>query len=73
MTEFIVQMIDLAWQSSSSAGVRNGLARCGRYVGLNLPVELEPPKPTLFRLGVFGVPDDVDDYFRALRSVSKEA
>jgi hypothetical protein len=73
MTEFIVQMIELAWQSSSNAGVRNGLARCGRYVGLNLLVEQEPPKPALFRLGVFGVPDDVDDYFRASRSLSKEA
>ncbi|XZE36337.1 hypothetical protein SH501x_001899 [Pirellulaceae bacterium SH501] len=72
MTEFIVQTIEMAWQSSSNAGVRNGLARCGRYVGLNLPVEPEPPTPALYRLGVFGVRDHVDDYFRVLRSFSNE-
>ena len=73
MRDFVAHTIDLAWRLSSNVGVRNGLAACGRYVGADYPMESVPPKPALFRLGVFGSPDDVDGYFRALRSASKEA
>ena len=71
MTKCVTHTIDLAWQLSSNPGVRNGLAACGRDVGAEYPVNPEPPKPDLFRLGVFGIPDDVDDYFRALRFVDR--
>ncbi|MCP4829608.1 MAG: hypothetical protein GY889_12125 [Proteobacteria bacterium] len=70
---FAAQMIDQAWQTSGNAGVRNGLAECARYVGAEYPLDPIPSKPTLFRLGVFGTPDDVDDYFRALKAANKEA
>jgi len=70
---FAAQMIDQAWQASANAGVRNGLAECARYVGAECPLDPVRLKPTLFRVGVFGTPDDVDDYFRALKAAGKEA
>lgn len=70
---FVAQMIDHAWHASTNAGVRNGLAECARYVGAEYPVDPVPPKPTLFRLGVFGTADDVDEYFRVLRLSQKKA
>lgn len=70
---FASQMIDQAWKASVNAGIRNGLAECARYVGAEYALDPVPPKPSLFRLGVFGTPDDVDDYFRTLKAANKEA
>jgi hypothetical protein len=38
--------------------VRNALAHCGKYVGLELPHEQEIAPAELFRIAVFGPPDD---------------
>ncbi len=60
---FVAKMIDVAWNSSTSPGVRNGLSICAQYVGCTYPMdpELTPSKP--IRLGVFGTQDDVNEYF----------
>ena len=70
---FVAEMIDQAWHASTNAGVRNGIAECARYIGAEYPADPVPPKPTLFRLGVFGTPDDVDEYFRVLKLSQKKA
>ena len=73
LRSFVAQMIDQAWNTSTNAGVRNGLAECARYIGAEYPADPLPPKPTLFRLGVLGTPDDVDEYFRVLKLSQKKA
>lgn len=65
-------MIDHAWHNSTNAGVRNGLAQCARYLGAEYPADSVASEPTLFRLGVFGTADDVDEYFRILRLLQNE-
>ena len=69
---FVAQMIDHAWHNSTNAGVRNGLAQCARYLGAEYPADSVASEPTLFRLGVFGTADDVDEYFRILRLSQNE-
>lgn len=70
---FVAEMIDLAWRKCTNAGVRNGLAECARYVGAEYPSDPVLPKPKVFRIGVFGSPEDVDEYFRILKGTQREA
>lgn len=61
LSKFVIAVLEIAWSIFATPGVRNGIANCGQYVGLNYPLEPEPQKPT--QLLVLGNPDDVADYF----------
>lgn len=60
---FVSSLVRLAWVSCQVAGVRDALAACGRYVGLNLPREPVPPTPELFRVAILGTPDARAEFF----------
>lgn len=64
---FVAAMIDQAWLASTNLYLRNGLAECARYIGVEYPLDPIPPKPTQIRLAVFGAPDEVKDYFRMFK------
>lgn len=70
---FVAKMIDQAWHRLTSPSVRNGLAECARYVGAEYAPDPVPTKPRLFRLGVFGTPDDIEEYFRVLKMAQRKA
>ncbi len=67
VSAFIASMIHAAWQACSDPGVRNGLADCGRYVGLDLPREPEAAPPKLFRVAVLGTTYNRADFFEKLQ------
>ncbi len=73
LCKFVAEMIDQAWRTCTNSGVRNGLAECARYIGVEYPLDPVLPKPKLFRIGVFGTAENVDDYFRILNSTQREA
>jgi hypothetical protein len=63
VSAFLSSLVQVAWESCRRAGVRNALAACGRYVGLDLPRESVPPVPELFRVAVLGMPEARAEYF----------
>jgi hypothetical protein len=65
VSRFVSTLLELAWGTFITAGIRNGIANCGRYIGLEYPLEPEPKKPE--QLLVLGNPDNVADYFEQLR------
>jgi hypothetical protein len=67
VSAFVSSLVRLAWESCRSAGVRNALAACGRYVGLDLPREPVPPAPELFCVAVLGTPDARAELFGLLK------
>lgn len=65
VSEFVRSVLEIAWNNFVTSRIRNGIANCGKYVGLSYPLEPEPPKPT--QLLVLGNPDDVSEYFELIR------
>ncbi|KYF77512.1 hypothetical protein BE20_56615 [Sorangium cellulosum] len=63
---FVSKLIRLAWESCSGPGVRNGLAACARYVGVNLPPEATPPAVARSRVLILGSSDDRADLLEQL-------
>ncbi|WP_437939264.1 hypothetical protein [Sorangium sp. So ce341] len=63
---FVSKLIRLAWESCSGPGVRNGLAACARYVGVNLPPEATPPAVARSRVVILGGSDDRADLLEQL-------
>jgi hypothetical protein len=63
----ISSLIQFAFAGANHDLIRNNLANCGRYVGLDLPIE-----KTMFdtskkmNIGVFGTPDDRADLIRRI-------
>ncbi|MCB0909967.1 MAG: hypothetical protein KDB63_22955 [Nocardioidaceae bacterium] len=64
---FISSLIQFAFAGANLDLIRNNLANCGRYVGLDLPIQ-----KTMFdtsqkmNIGVFGRPNDRDDLMRRI-------
>jgi len=67
VSAFVSAVIETAWNACSNPGVRNALADCGKYVGLNLPREAEEVPPRLFRIAVLGTPDHRAEFLDDLR------
>ncbi len=65
VSKFVATILEIAWDTFTVSGIRNGIANCGQYVGLKYSLEPEPHKPT--QLLVLGNPDDVSDYLEQLR------
>lgn len=66
VSRFVSTFIRIAWEACSGAGVRNGLAQCGRYVGENLPREALPPIAERSRVLILGTAEDRDDLLEQL-------
>jgi hypothetical protein len=64
---FVARLIAAAWAVCCAPQVKNGLGRCARYVGVDLPWQQEPPEPRLTRILVLGVPDEREEYIRLLK------
>ncbi len=67
VSEFVASLTLMAWENCRTAGVRNALAACGRYVGLDLPQEPVPPTPELACVAVIGTPDARAEFFGQLQ------
>jgi hypothetical protein len=67
VSAFVTSVIHAAWHSCENAGVRNALADCGKYVGLELPREPEAAPPKMFRIAVLGTPDNRAAFFEELQ------
>jgi len=68
VSRFVSRLIRMAWEACSGAGVRNGLANCGRYVGENLPREALPPITDRSRVLILGTSEDRGDLLEQLGS-----
>lgn len=66
VSAFVSSLIRVAWESCIGAGVRNALAACSRYVGLDFPREPVPLAPELFRVAVLGTPEGRAEFFGSL-------
>lgn len=66
LRSFVLTMVDAARNVCCHAGARNALRRCSRYIGCEYPIEPEPAKPPLLRIGVLGCADDVGDLLRLI-------
>lgn len=67
VSALVSSVIHAAWHSCKGAGVRNALADCGNYVGLELPREPEATPPKMFRVAVIGTPDNRAAFFEELQ------
>ncbi len=67
---FVAEILDIAFSASDTAQCRDALARAGRYVGLDLPVEANSEPSHLKQLGVLGVAEDRHALLRALAAVA---
>jgi hypothetical protein len=67
VSAFVSSLVQMAWESCRAAGVRNALAACGRYVGLDLPRDPAPRAPELWRVAVLGTPDARKEFFGVLQ------
>ncbi len=67
VSALVSSVIQRAWHACSNAGVRNGLADCGKYVGMKFPREAEAAPPMLFRIAVLGTPDNRAAFFEELQ------
>ena len=56
VSALVSSIIHAAWHSCKNAGLRNALADCGKYVGLELPREPEATPPMMLRIAVLGTP-----------------
>lgn len=69
--EFVSSLINHAWSLCKLPSVKNALANCGRYVGLNLPIQSEPePSNRSLKIMVLGVDKEKADFFQALSKAS---
>jgi hypothetical protein len=68
VSAFVSSLVRVAWESCRTPWVREGLAACGRYVGLDFPREPVPPAPQRLRMAVLGTPDARADFFGRLQS-----
>ncbi len=66
VSRFVSQLIRLAWESCSGAGVRNRLAACARYVGVEYPREALPPFAARSRVLILGASEDRADLLQQL-------
>jgi hypothetical protein len=56
--ELARHLIETAWAACQEARVKNGLAQCGPYVGLKLPIKREAIRKFVTRMLVLGAEED---------------
>ncbi len=73
VADLVSAVIRMGWGSCRNARVRNALAACGRYVGLELSRLPEPPLPEVSLIAVLGASDDRTELIRQLQSRGGQA
>jgi hypothetical protein len=70
--QFVARLLHVAWNSCCQLRVRNALAQAARYIEMEFPMQIAPPQPHVTRLAVLGTPEERHDFFKQLRSGTRE-